>query len=118
MRLRTGERRTGGSGSWLCPTELDRSRLVDASPRVRTIRLVGIAAVGIALLATGRWVGWWVLIPFALTAVNLITVERRILESSHPERVSAWAIVTTLLVIGAGVAFDGGPHSPALPWMV
>jgi diguanylate cyclase (GGDEF)-like protein len=108
----------GVSRSWLCPTELDRSRVVDASPRVRTIRLIGVATVGVSLLATGPWVGWWVLIPFALAAVNLITVERRITQSQHPERVSAWAIVTTLLVLGIGVALSGGPSSPALPWTV
>lgn len=106
------------SRSWLCPTELDRSRVVDASPRVRKIRLVGIASMGVALLATGPWVGWWVLIPFGVVAVNLVTVERRITRSPHPERVSAWAIVTTLLVMGVGVALSGGPHSPALPWTV
>jgi diguanylate cyclase (GGDEF)-like protein len=85
---------------------------------VRKIRLVGIAAVGVALAATSPWVGWWVLIPFALTAVNLITVERRIAHSPRPERVSAWAIVTTLLVLAVGVALSGGPRSPALPWLV
>ena len=31
---------------------------------------------------------------------------------------SATAIVITMLMIGAGVALSGGPHSPALPWMV
>lgn len=45
----------GKSRSWLCPTELDRSRVVDASPRVRTIRLVGTGSVGLALLAAGPW---------------------------------------------------------------
>lgn len=108
----------GRPRSWLCPTELDRSRVVDASPRVRTIRLIGTASVGAALLATGPWIGWWVLIPFALVAANLITVERRLTRSPHPERVSAWAIVTTLLILGVGVALSGGPRSPALPWMV
>lgn len=108
----------GQSKSWLCPTELDRSRVVDASPRVRTIRLVGTGSVGLALLAAGPWVGWWVLIPFALTAVNLVNVEHRITRSARPERVSAWAMATTLLTLGAGVAFSGGPHSPALPWTV
>lgn len=105
-------------GSWLCPTELDRIRVVDASPRVRKIRLVGIGCLGASLLASGPWVGWWVLIPLCLIAVNLITVERRLMRSAHPERVSAWAIVTTLLALGAGVALSGGPRSPALPWTV
>jgi diguanylate cyclase (GGDEF)-like protein len=32
--------------------------------------------------------------------------------------VSAMAIVITLLLLGGGVVLSGGPHSPALPWMV
>jgi diguanylate cyclase (GGDEF)-like protein len=112
--LMTGET----SQSWLCPTELDRSRAVDSNARVRTHRLLGVGAVGVALLAALPWVGYWVLIPFAITAVNLITVEQRLARSSHPERVSAWAMLTTLATIGAGVALSGGPHSPALSWMV
>jgi diguanylate cyclase (GGDEF)-like protein len=110
--------RGGTSGSWLCPTELDRSRAVDANERVRNIRLCGIAFVGAALLASVPWVGYWVLIPFLFTGVNLITVERRLLRSARPERVSAWAMLTTLVTIGIGVAISGGPHSPALSWMV
>lgn len=105
-------------GSWLCPTELDRSRVVDASDRVRTIRRVGSGAVGIALLATGPWIGWWTLALFALSALNFANVERRIRTSTHPERVSAYAIVITLGLIAGGVAISGGPRSPALPWMV
>ncbi len=108
----------GQSQSWLCPTELDRSRVVDANARVRNIRLVGAGAVGVALLMIAPWVGWWVLIPFALVAIALAIVELRIGHSAHPERVSAWAMMTTLLTLGVGVALSGGPHSPALPWTV
>lgn len=108
----------GRPGSWLCPTELDRSRAVDANGRVRNIRLYGMAFVGSALLASVPWVGYWVLIPFLFTCINLITVERRLSRSARPERVSAWAMLTTLVTIGVGVAISGGPHSPALSWMV
>lgn len=110
--------RDGKPGSWLCPTELDRSRAVDANERVRNIRLFGVAFIGATLVTSVPWVGYWVLIPFAATAVNLITVERRLASSPRPERVSAWAMLTTLLTIGVGVAISGGPHSPALSWMV
>ncbi len=105
-------------GSWLCPTELDRSRVIDANDRVRTIRRVGSSAVGIALVISAPWLGWWTLILFALSALNLISVDRRIHKSAHPERVSATAIVITLLLIGAGVTLSGGSRSPVLPWMV
>ncbi|HEY7830981.1 MAG TPA: diguanylate cyclase [Solirubrobacteraceae bacterium] len=105
-------------GSWLCPTELDRSRVVDANDRVRTIRMVGSGAVGAALLISAPWIGWWTLILFALSALNLMSVDRRLRTSAHPERVSADAIVITELLLAGGVVMSGGPHSPALPWMV
>jgi diguanylate cyclase (GGDEF)-like protein len=105
-------------GSWLCPTELDRSRVVDANERVRMIRRIGSGAVGAALIICAPWVGWWTLILFALSTLNFAVVERRIHSSSRPERVSAWAIVITMLLIATGVALSGGPRSPMLPWMV
>jgi diguanylate cyclase (GGDEF)-like protein len=107
-----------GRSSWLCPTELDRTRIVDANDRVRTIRLVGASAIGIALLLTAPWIGWWTLVLLGLCALNFWNVERRLRSSAHPERVSFTAIVLTLLLIGVGVALSGGPRSPALPWMV
>ncbi len=103
--------------SWLCPTELDRARVVDASARVRRIRMIGSGAVGAALLIAAPWVGWWPLLLFALSLLNFLNVERRIDSSAHPELVSAWAIVITMLLIGAGVVLSGGTHSPVLPWM-
>ncbi|MGO9322887.1 MAG: diguanylate cyclase [Solirubrobacteraceae bacterium] len=104
--------------SWLCPTELDRSRVVDANARVRTIRMVGTSAVGIALLAAAPWLGWWTFILLAPAVLNLVSVQRRMGTSANPERVSACAIVTTLLLIATGVVLSGGPSSPALPWLV
>jgi diguanylate cyclase (GGDEF)-like protein len=104
--------------SWLCPTELDRSRVVDANDRVRTIRLVGSGAVGAALLIAAPWIGWWTLGLFALSALNFLNVDRRLRTSRHPERVSATAIVMTLVLLGGGVIISGGPSSPALPWLV
>lgn len=105
-------------GSWLCPTELDRSRVVDASERVRTIRMIGSGAVGVALLISTPWLGWWTFLLFSLSVINFVNVDRRIDRSAHPERVSAWAIVITLVIIGAGAVLSGGPTSPALPWLV
>jgi diguanylate cyclase (GGDEF)-like protein len=109
---------SSSSSSWLCPTELDRARVIDASDRVRTIRRIGSCAVGLALLAVAPWIGWWTLGLLALCVLNFANVERRIRTSPRPERVSAWAIAITLGLIGAGVALSGGPESPALPWMV
>jgi diguanylate cyclase (GGDEF)-like protein len=105
-------------GSWLCPTELDRARVVDANDRVRTIRMVGTGAVGVALLISTPWLGWWTFLLLGLSILNFVNVDRRMADSAHPERVSARAIVITLLVIAAGAVLSGGPKSPALPWLV
>src|SRR4029077_12203800 len=98
-------------GSWLCPTELDRSRVVDANDRVRTIRMVGSGAVGAALLISAPWIGWWTLTLSALSPRSFSTVARRLRTSAHPERVSASAIVITEVLLGGGVMLSGGPHS-------
>ncbi len=104
--------------SWLCPTELDRSRVVDANVRARTIRMIGTGAVGAALLIAAPWFGWWTFILLALSVANFVNVDRRMHTSARPERVSAWAIVITLALIAVGVSLTGGPGSPALAWLV
>ncbi len=105
-------------GSWLCPTELDRSRVIDANARVRTIRMIGTAAVGTALLISTPWLGWWTFALLAVSILNFVNVDRRMSTSAHPERVSVCAIMITLLLIATGAVLSGGPKSPALPWLV
>jgi len=106
------------SESWLCPTEQDRGRIADANARVRTIRKVGSSAVGVALVLSAPWLGWWTLILFLLSALNFFSVDRRMARSEHPERVSVQAILITMALIASGVVLSGGPRSPALPWLV
>ena len=104
--------------NWLCPTELDRSRVVEASDRVHMIRRIGSIAVGVALVASAPWVGWWTLILLAASSLNFMNVERRIHTSPRPERISMMGIAITLLLLGGGIAYSGGPRSPVLPWLV
>jgi two-component system cell cycle response regulator len=106
------------SGGWLCPTDQDRARVLDASARVRMIRTVGSGAVGLALVVCTPWLGWWTLVLFLLSALNFLSVDRRMARSERPERVSASAIVITLALLAAGVGLSGGTTSPALPWLV
>jgi diguanylate cyclase (GGDEF)-like protein/putative nucleotidyltransferase with HDIG domain len=104
--------------SWLCPTDTDRARVADANGRVRVIRMVGSGAVGGALLLATPWLGDWTLILFGLSALNFLSVDRRMASSPHPERVSMRAILVTLALLAAGVVLSGGSKSPALPWLV
>ncbi len=104
--------------SWLCPSELDRARVVDANARVRTIRKIGSGAVGFSLLISTPWLGWWTLALFVLVLITYLNVDHRMDTSAHPERVSMSAILITLALIAVGAILSGGPHSPALPWLV
>ncbi|MFN8161555.1 MAG: GGDEF domain-containing protein [Solirubrobacterales bacterium] len=104
--------------TWLCPTELDRVRVIEANPRIRRAREVAAGACGAALLASGPWIGWWILGLFALAVANLATLEQRLKRNEHPENVAARSLVFNTVLFGVGVAFTGGPLSPALPWLV
>jgi two-component system cell cycle response regulator len=104
--------------SWLCPTEMDRARVADANDRVSMIRKVGSGSIGITLVIATPWLGWWTLVLFGLSALNFLSIDRRMAASDHPERVSMRAIVVTLVLLAAGVVLSGGPKSPALPWLV
>jgi diguanylate cyclase (GGDEF)-like protein len=106
------------SGSWLVPTELDHARVIDAHGRMRTARAIALAAIGSAILVGLPWLPWWTLALLLVAAVPLATFERRLEGSSHPERVAAQTLLLILLVLAVGVAGNGGPDSPALPWLI
>lgn len=105
-------------GSFLCPTELDRARAVEASGRVRVARTITIATLGIAVIVVAAAVGWWALGLFALLALDLLTLEWRMRRMRRPEKAAAWSQLFALLILGVGVALSGGPDSPVLPWAV
>ena len=105
-------------GGWLCPTDADRARTLDMGGRVGRARTIAAAACGIGILATGPWIGWWMLALLAVAVVNLATIERRIARAARPERVIAGSLALIGLLLLAAAAMSGGPRSPALPWIV
>ena len=105
-------------GSFLCPTELDRARAVEASGRVRIARAITMFTLGPAVIVVAAEVGWWALGLFALLALDLFTLEWRMKRSTTPENSAARSQLLALLILGVGVALSGGPDSPVLPWAV
>ncbi len=91
--------------------------MVDNSTRVRRARLVGSAAIGVALIALLPWFGPWMLGLFAASAVNLLTLDRRMARSERPELVVAFSLTFTEVLLAVGVGLSGAGQSPALPWM-
>src|SRR4051794_26941834 len=105
-------------GSWLVPTELDRTRLVDAHGRMKRARAITLAAIGLTLLAALPWNPWWTFVLLGVAAVPMGTFELRLKRSEHPERIAAQTLLITLAVLAIGAAGTGGPDSPGLPWLV
>jgi diguanylate cyclase (GGDEF)-like protein len=103
---------------WLCPTELDRARVTEASDRVRRARVVTAGGVGLSLLLVAPWLGWWTFGLFAVAVANLATLERRFAGSNAPELVAAKSLLLTTVLLAVAAALSGGAHSPLLPWLV
>lgn len=106
------------SGTWLCPTEEDRARALEAGDRVRMARTVAAVAVGVALLMSAPWVGWWTLPLLGMCALELLSLDRRMRKSTKPEWLAARAQLVILILLAVGVALDHGVYGVALPWMI
>jgi diguanylate cyclase (GGDEF)-like protein len=104
-------------GGWLCPTKADRVRLTDMSPAVRRARILAGVFCGLGVVAMIPWLGWHVLVVFAIAPVPLVYLDRLIVRAPRPERIVAASLTlhTTLIVVGVGIT--GGVASPLLPWV-
>jgi diguanylate cyclase (GGDEF)-like protein len=106
------------TGSWLCPTEEDRARALEAGDRVRRARTVAAGAIAVALITCAPWVGWWTLPLMGLCALELLSLDRRMAKSKKPEWLAARAQLVILLLLAAGVALDHGVYGVGLPWLI
>jgi diguanylate cyclase (GGDEF)-like protein len=103
---------------WLCPTALDRARMLDNSARLRRARGITLVAVAAALVSFAPTYGWWTLALFAVSGLNMGTVDWRIARSAYPQLHIAGSIVLMQTLLVGTVALSGGPDSIALPWLV
>ncbi len=103
---------------WLCPTELDRMRVVEASDRVRRARITIWVTIGVALIASAPWQGWWTLLLFAPAGFVLGGLEVGLRRTDHPERLAMAAMLIILGLFAAGIALSGGPRSPVLTYII
>jgi diguanylate cyclase (GGDEF)-like protein len=101
--------------TWLTD-ELGRERMLDMSPRVRTLRHLTFVLQGAVLLGCAPWLGWWT--PAVLLAVGVVfgVCDRLMPRSRRPEIPYAVAWVSALVAMTVGVAVTDGPHSPVLLW--
>jgi diguanylate cyclase (GGDEF)-like protein len=102
--------------AWLCPTPAHRARVREASVRIGKARLVIAGSIGVGVLASAPWLGWWTLLLFAPIGVHLLTVEYWLQRSERPELIAFGSLILMLGMFGLSAALTGGPTSPVLPW--
>jgi diguanylate cyclase (GGDEF)-like protein len=104
--------------NWLCPTELDRARLLDNSVRIRRARTISIVAIAATLVSFAPRYGLWTLGLLAIVALKLVWQEYRVPRSARPQLHIATSVVLVQAVLAAAAANSGGPESHMLPWIV
>jgi len=104
------------TGSWLCD-ESGRRRLIENSDRIRPQRAIAMALLGVVIVATAPWNGWWPLAPLAVAAIGFTWADRRLKTVERPEVPFAIAWVLAQACIASSAALTGGPGSFALMWL-
>jgi diguanylate cyclase (GGDEF)-like protein len=105
------------AGTWLCGDDMDRERLLDMEERLKPVRRVAFAFLGITLVLSAPWIGLWTLLPLALAGGLFLAADARLESSERPEYLmfAAWAL--SEVTIAAAVALSGGPETATLSWI-
>jgi diguanylate cyclase (GGDEF)-like protein len=106
------------AGTWLCPTQLHRERLLDMERKLARPRAVMYGSLAVAFIIGIPWIGWWTLIPLAGAILSYAAFKPRIATSERPEYVIAATVVIAQILIGIGIALSGGPHSPVIAMLL
>src|SRR5258708_6952534 len=106
------------AGTWLCPTQLHRDRLLDMESKLARPRAIMYGSLAVAFLIGIPWIGWWTLIPLAGAIASYSLLRPRIATSERPEYVIAATVVIAQALIGIGIALSGGPDSPTIAMLL
>ena len=91
--------------------------MLELDAQLRPVRAGAFAVLGVALVASGPWIGWWTLLPLVLAVVEFRTVDARIGRFRRPEYALLAVWVVSELILAASVALSGGPHVPTASWL-
>src|SRR5215210_8697489 len=104
--------------SWLCPSELDRRRLLEMELRLLRPRLISYACIMLALIAVLPRSSPWIFVLPLVSLVNYKLATKRIAGRTRPEYLIAYAASVTQAMVGIGIAISGGPRSPLMALLV
>jgi len=105
-------------GTWLCPTAEDRVRLLDMDKRLPPVWAITFGSIGLALLLSVPWVGWWPMLLLVITVVGVIGSEHGLAKARQPEYRVMLAWLLSVAVIGYASLRTGGLRGPFAPWLV
>src|SRR5919205_2540859 len=98
----------------MCPTEVDRERLVATVGGVGRARAVMFVVLAGIVAASASETGWWPLAVLVAAGVLSIYLYRDLDRRRHPEYWAAAGWLATQVPLGVGIAITGGSRSPAL----
>lgn len=103
--------------SWLCRDDTDRERLLDMEQRLRPVRAATMGLLGVVLLASAPWVGWWTLAPLVFAAGLFQLADSRLDSSHRPEYLmfAAWTLAEVTIAVSVVIA--GAEHVTILCWL-
>jgi diguanylate cyclase (GGDEF)-like protein len=97
--------------------QLRHERLVDMEARLGVYRRRAFVVLGLALIASGPWIGFWFLIPLAATLIASTLADRLVRTRRHAHHWAAVGWSISALMIAVSVALTGAADSPAVMWL-
>ena len=85
--------------------------------RLGPVRRRSLAVLGLALVASGPWLGWWTLVPLFVAGAFFTIADRKIASMGRPEYALFAAWIGSEVMIAASVALTGGPTAPMMCWL-
>jgi hypothetical protein len=109
------QRWSGHDASWLCPTPVDRARMLELDERLGSSTNVIQPLLPLAMIVAAFWVGPWALLP--LLAVPLFMAMPRLLPHlRQPEWLLLSALVALSCTLATAIGLTGGLGSPLIFW--
>lgn len=103
--------------SWLLRGDVDRARMLDMDRRLQPTRRAALGVLGVALIASGPWLGWWTLVPLIVAGGLFRLADARIEGARKPEYLLFAAWVGSEVVIAASIGLAGGPTVAPVSWL-
>lgn len=90
--------------------------MIDMDRRLQPIRRAAFAVLGVILLITGPWIGFWTLVPLVIAGALFAIADRTIDKLDKPEYWIFAAWTGSQLTIAVSVVLAGDIGFPSLAW--